>query len=331
MVSGMSSNVILAGTFNLRLLSYIVCWLHHELILTIMRKACIFLSMTLTFLNVSSQEAQFQTKFSEPFAVFQFIRSLSAKSPDNVYKKLFNASRFNTTEYHNRIDELDSLNINYVYDFTDYPPGQKVGIDIPDLLSRDMILSDSMQEFKMRSMGLLPNEKLFRLVDLINAFTPVYHEVIYVPSETVFRRQLAGVTARIRSSRINHYFSQALSFYNSSWDYSVPFVLCFYPLPHSRGFTATAISNVLISAMADSLEDYNALLSVMLHEVSHVVYDERSLALWNQLESWFETNPSRSRRYANSLFNEAMATAVGNGYLAAQLNGKEDTTRRWYG
>jgi len=69
----------------------------------------------------------------------------------------------------------------------------------------------------------------------------------------------------------------------------------------------------------------------MLHEISHILYDERSLSLWNQMEEWFDSSPSKVKVYAQSLFNEVMATAVGNGYLAAELNGKEDTTRSWYG
>ena len=296
-----------------------------------MIKSAIATLLFLTCLTGFSQDAQFETKFAEPFAVYRFLNSLSAKASDNVYKRLFNLSNFAAHTYTDLIAQFDSLNIDYNYDFTDYPAGQKVGIDVPNLLRRNLILYDSIQDFKIRSMGLLPNWKLLRLIDLLKDFTPVYRAVIYEPCKSKFEEQLQGVSDLIKSSHINYYFTEALQFYNSSWDVSIPFVFCFYPLPNSRGFTATAVSNVAISAVADSLDNYKALLSVMLHEVAHVVYDERPLSLWNQLEEWFNSNPSKVTRYANSLFNEAMATAVGNGYLAAQLNGKEDTTRRWYG
>jgi hypothetical protein len=278
-----------------------------------------------------SREIQFETKFSEPFAVFQFMNSLSSKTADNVYKKMFRRSELNTKKYTDLIARFDSLNLNYSYEFTDYPAGQKVGGDIPDFLRRNLILSDNMQDFKLRSMGLIPNQTLLTLVALIQDFTPLYEAVIYLPAKSKFEDQLKGISDLIRSSNINHYFNEVLQFYNSSWDVSVPMVFAFYPLPESRGFTATAVSNIAISAIADSLDNYQALLSVMLHEVSHILYDERSLSLWIQSEGWFTSNPSRVSRYANSLFNESMATAVGNGYLAAQLNGKEDTVHRWYG
>ncbi len=296
-----------------------------------MIKSAIALLSFFIFSETFSQNVQFEAKFSEPFAVFQFMNSLSAKSADNVYKRLFSHSKFNTKTYTGLIARFDSLNINYSYEFNDYPAGQKVGIDVPDLLRRNLILCDSIQDFKIRSMGLVPNEALIKLIDLLKEFTPLYEAVIYEPYKMRFEEQVKSISDLIRSSNINYYFTEALQFYNSSWDVSIPFVFCFYPLPNSRGFTATAVSNVAISAVADSLDNVKALLSVMLHEISHVLYDERPLSLWNQMEGWFDSNPSKVSRYANSLFNEAMATAVGNGYLAAQLNGKEDTTRRWYG
>jgi len=296
-----------------------------------MIKSVIGSLLLLLSIESTSQTIKFETKFSEPFAVFQFMNSLSVKSPDNVYKKRFSTSVFAGKTYTDLIAQFDSLNLDYSYDFADYPAGQKVGIDVPNLLRRNLILCDSLHDFKIRSMGLLPNEKLIHLTELIKQFTPVYDAVIYEPCKFRFEQQLQGVADLIKSTNINYYFSEALQFYNTSWDYSIPFVFCFYPLPDSRGFTATAVSNVAISAVADSLDNYKALLSVMLHEVSHVLYDERSLLLWDQMDRWFGSNRSKTNQYANSLFNEAIATAVANGFLAAQLNGKEDTTRRWYG
>lgn len=295
-----------------------------------MKKAAITGLILLISFTGFSQNIQFETRFSEPFAVFQFINSLSA-TQENVYKRLFSRSVFFTKKYTDLIAQYESLKINYEYDFTDYPPGQKVGIDVPNLLRRNLILCDSLPDFRLHSMGLAPNEALISLVHLIKEFTPVYREVIYDAAKVKFEQQLQGISDLIISSKINYYFTEALQFYNSSWDVSVPFIFCFYPLPESRGFTATAISDIAISAIADSLDNYKTLLTVMLHEISHILYDERSLSLWNQSDEWFNSNPSKESRYAYSLFNEAMATAVGNGFLAAQLNGKEDTTRRWYG
>jgi hypothetical protein len=67
----------------------------------------------------------------------------------------------------------------------------------------------------------------------------------------------------------------------------------------------------------------------MLHEIFHIEYDEESLAFKKDIQQWFAENPRRTSRYAYLLFNEAMATAMGNGYVYGRLNGGEDTAA-WY-
>src|ERR1700712_1481653 len=138
-----------------------------------MTKQVIGLQFFVISLKGFAQEVQFKTTFSEPFAVFQFINSLSA-ARENVFKKLFNRSIFSTKKYTDLIDAYDSLNINYNYDFNDYPAGQKVGIDIANLLRRNLILCDSLQDFRLHSLGLVPNQALLKLIELIKEFTPVY-------------------------------------------------------------------------------------------------------------------------------------------------------------
>jgi len=276
------------------------------------------------------QEIQFQVKFSKPFAVFEFLSSLSASARPNPYKKEFNSSEYHSKKYIDGVAQFDSLNLDHSYEFTEYPQGQKVGGDIGSFLRRNLILSEDVQDFKQRSMGLIPNSGLIILCDLLAAFTPVYDSVIYIPMKQHFDAQIDTVSNIIRSVKLNFYFGQALQFFNSSWDRTIPFILCFYPLPHSRSWTATAISNVALSAVPDTLSDYNGLLSVMLHEVCHILYDEKPLSNWMQIDHWFVSNPSKCMRYAYSLFNEAMATAVGNGYFHTQLAGKENKGN-WYG
>jgi len=277
-----------------------------------------------------SQDISFETKFSEPLAVYQFLNSLSSKAGSNPYKKLFTASKFNTKEYLDRITQFDSINKNYGYEFAEYPAGQKIGGYSESFLKRNLVFSNDAQDFKLRSMGLLPNSSLMKIASLINEFTPVYRAVIYEPNQQHFEDQIKGMSDLITSTNLNHYFGQTLEFFNAAWDNSVPFVFCFYPLPNSKRFSATAISNVAISPIPDTLDNYKSLLSVMLHEISHILYDEKPLSLWKQVDSWFNLNPSKVSKYAYWLFNEAMATSVANGYLYTQLNGKENPGA-WYG
>ena len=280
----------------------------------------------------SGQGPDFQVKFSEPLAVYAFVHNLSSKAfvPDNSFKKLFVSSKFNQEKYQRLIAEFDRLKINYTYEFTEYLNTSKESGSTVYLLKKNLINSRTIDDFKISSLGIIPNENLFRLASILTEFTPVYQELVYQPNKEQFERQLAEIKNLIASTNMTSYFNVGIKFFNSSWDNSVPFNLVLYPLPNSRGFTATVYSNVAESAIPTSLTNYNALLSVMFHESFHLLHDEQSLAVKKAIAQWINSNPSKSRHYATGLLlNESLATALGNGYVAAKLNGKLNEGN-WY-
>ncbi|HWT00726.1 MAG TPA: hypothetical protein VN256_10805 [Pyrinomonadaceae bacterium] len=280
----------------------------------------------------SGQEPSFQVKFSEPLAVYDFVKNLSSKAfvPDNPFKKLFASSKFNQEKYQRLIAEFDKLNINYTYEFTEYVNTSKESGSTVYLLKKNLINSRTVDDFKVSSLGIIPNENLFKLASILTEFTPVYRELVYQPSKEIFERQLAEIKSLIASTDTTSYFNAGIKFYNSSWDNTVPFNFVVYPLPNSRGFTATVYSNNAESAIPTSLTNYNALLSVMFHEIFHTLHDEESLSLKKDMAQWINSNPSKNRHYATGLLlNESLATALGNGYVSAKLSGKLNE-RNWY-
>lgn len=278
----------------------------------------------------SGQELNFQVKFSEPLAVYKFVNNLSSNAPDNSFKKLFNSSKFNQEQYQALLAEFDKLKIDYSYEFPEYAGTDKMEGSTAFLLKVNLINSQTINDFKINSLGIIPNENLFKLSSILTEFTPVYQELIYQPNKEKFEQQLVDLKKLIASTNMTSYLNVGLKFYNSSWDNSVPFNFVFYPLPNSRGFTATVYSNYAESAIPASLTDYNGLLSVMFHEIFHILHDEQSLALKKEIAQWIKSNPSKNAHYASGvLLNESLATALGNGYVSGKLNGKLNE-RNWY-
>jgi hypothetical protein len=275
------------------------------------------------------QELNFQVKFSEPLAVLNFVNNLSSNAPNNSFKQLFNSSKFNQAKYQSLIAEFDKLNIDVTYEFPEYPRGEQIGGSTLSLLKRNLINSQTIGEFKFNSLGIIPNDKLFKLCSILIEFTPVYRELIYQPNGEQFEKQLSELKNLIASTDMKSYFDAGIKFYNSSWDNSVPFVFVFYPLPNSRGFTATAYSNIAESAIPTTLTDYNGLLSVMFHEIFHILFDNEPLAFQKDIQMWRASNPSKSSHYAFTLLNESLATALGNGYVSGKLKGKLNEAN-WY-
>ncbi|KFF04629.1 hypothetical protein [Flavobacterium reichenbachii] len=283
------------------------------------------LASTLAF----TQTAKFKIKYSEQLAVLIFLENLSENYPENVYKTEFIKSSYNTEKYKNLISEFDKLSFGYSYRFEEFPYGSKKSVQTEDLSKKNLIETENLTEFKIRSIGIIPNKTLNDLAEIISEFTPIYKELIYNPNKEKFEKQLQEIIKYSDENHIENYFETGLRFYNSSWDNSVPFVAAFYPLPNSKGFTAQSFCNNFISAVQTDLKSYKDLFSVMLHETYHIIYDEQSLKVKTEINNYFKANKSKCSNYAYLLMNEVLATALGNGYVYAALDGKIDS-RDWY-
>lgn len=294
-----------------------------------MKRIYILIAFSLVCLRSPAQEVHFHVKFSEPLAVFQFLDDLSANAPRNVFRTAFDKSAYDVDKYKRLITEYDQLNLDYGYEYTAYPYAQKIGGSTASLLKRNLVNSSSIDEFKLASLGIIPNADLFKLCDLLTAFEPVYQALVYQPCKEQFGRQLNAIGSLADSGKLSRFFDIGLKFYHSSWDKQTPFIVALYPLAGTLHFTATAFYNNAEVAVPVDLQDDDKLISVMIHEIFHILYDEESMDFKKNIEDAFKNNPSRDSRYAYLLLNEALATALGNGYVYGQLKGVEDTGA-WY-
>ena len=298
-----------------------------------MRKLAMLSAMLFSTAGAGAQQQvdqiQFEVKFSKPLAVLEFALRLRPRAQTNQFKTLFTSSSFNNAKYSALIARLDSLPLDYEYDFPEYPPGEKIGGSTLYTIRRNLVLSDNVDEFRQRTIGLIPLIDLNSLTGILKEFTPVYDKVVYDSVRTRFESQLKSIDSVITAKNMAQYFTQAARFYRSAWDPPIPFLFVFYPLPNARGFTATAFGNVSMSALPTSYTDFIPVLTVMLHESSHILLDEQSLAFKKQVDGWFKSNPSKYSRYAQGLVQESWATAVANGYFQEKLSGQL-STRSWY-
>lgn len=278
---------------------------------------------------VWGQKITFNIKYSEQLAVFVFMQSLSENYPENVFKTEFEKSKYNNEIYKNLISKFDKLALDYSYQFEEFPYASKTPMQTRDILKKNLIETDNLNDFKLRSVGIVPNNVLNDLTLYISKLTPIYRELIYQPNKEKFEQQLKEITDYSDQHQIQSYFETGLTFYNSSWDQSIPFEIAFYPLPNSDYFTAQAFYNNFISAIQTNLRDYKDLFSVMLHETYHIIYNEQSLEVKTQIDESFKKSRSKYSNYAYLLLNEVLATALGNGYVYENLNGKPETNS-WY-
>lgn len=201
------------------------------------------LSTILLFLTsfLWGQKINFDIKYSEPLAVFVFMQNLSENYPENIFRTEFEKSKYNNGAYRKLISQFDKLAIDYSYQFEGFPYASKTPMQTRDILKKNLIETNDLNDFKLRSIGILPNNVLNDLTTYIAEFTPVYNELIYQPNKDKFEKQLAEITDYANNHQLENYFETGLLFYNSSWDRSIPFEIALYPFPDSDYFTASGI------------------------------------------------------------------------------------------
>ena len=275
------------------------------------------------------QTPQIHIKYSKLLATYDFVQKLSDYYPDNTSKEIFKASKYNVAAYTDLLIQLDTLRITESYHFQGYPSGQKSPVMTTALMERNLINSSSIAEFKSVSFGIVPNTELFAFSTILAQFEPVYDALIYQPNREQFEEKLQSLDDYVQNTHLAEYFETGLKFYNAHWDYSVSIDIAIIPSISDGGFTANAFLNNAVSEVPLNFVHNDILFCVLMHELFHNIYDWQSLEVKNNIESWFHANPSPHSQYAYLLLNEALATAMGNGYIYEGLNGKTDKDQ-WY-
>jgi hypothetical protein len=125
---------------------------------------------------------------------------------------------------------------------------------------------------------------------------------------------------------------RARTFYGSHWPDDQPLTIVLHPIPAARGHTtATIISDVApVEALLDE-EDLAGRFGVVFHEICHGLYASQPLARQRELDGYFTREARRSpyAAQAYALINEALATALGNGWARRRAAGRLDPGR-WY-
>lgn len=295
-----------------------------------MKQLLSLLLITTTVKGMARESITFRLNYSDLYATYDFLIKISDSYPDNELKTIFSASPYNTAEYTGRVTAFEELMLDYNYSFGQYPTPLKLNMMSRDLLERNLVLSENVDVFINRSLGLIPQEDLTSMASILERFLPVYRELIMKPYEAAYEEQKQNLLRYVNDNSFSRYFQTGLDFYGTAWDRCIPIELNLLLSLDKGNLGARAFGNVAVCEASAGLEDHVSFFSVAIHEIYHIIYDNQSLQTKNDIQRWFNTTKSPNSQYALLLLNEVLATALGNGYVIEQLNGKTDE-HEWYG
>ena len=246
----------------------------------------------------------------------------------SYFKKYIEEKTKNDLDFKNICEEYKKINLNYSYKRFEFPDERRPNRSTYDLISINAVNSKNLKEFKESTIGILPIVEYQKLFKILSDAEKIYDEIIWNDYEKKLINQKNNL---IKFKKLNvEIFNRFNKFYNSTWTNEIPFQIALYPIPGKKGSTtATPHGNSLCIGVLTDETDYTGRNGVILHEMCHVLYDEQSKEFQKQLVSYFAENKSEYSKFASAYFDEALATALGNGWAYKNMNGKIDE-KEWY-
>lgn len=271
-----------------------------------------------------------QFKVSKPYCVFNFLETATAqRSTSATFREFITKKTEGDTAFTNLLRSFTQIRLSYNYMRDEFPQNRRQYRSTYDLLDIALVQSNSLDEFKSRIIGVFPNDQLQELLRIMKETELRYYDKL-VWNENEQKIMAQKTALETYAQQASSFFNRISYFYRSGWTSDIPFIVSLYPIPGARGTsTATPHANSLcVGVFADETK-HQERMGVVLHEMCHVLYDEQSNTMQHALENCFIENTSAYKQYAYNFFDEALATAIGNGWAYKNLSGSLDTSD-WY-
>ncbi|MBP7556548.1 MAG: hypothetical protein KA821_09795 [Chitinophagaceae bacterium] len=267
---------------------------------------------------------------SRPYALLSFLEVASGLQNHSVTFRQYVDTAISKTDtvFNHIVSDFSKLTLTYYYKRDEYPSNRRQTRSTYDLIIIAAVRSRSMAEFRTNTIGILPNSTHQQLYELLIKAAPYYEQVVWEKSAKSVKQQMSGFSRY--AGKINELFRAFRTFYRSSWPDDIPFEVAVFPIPVAQGnTTATPHANSLCVSVLTGQKNLAGTMGVVMHELCHVLYDEQTSDVQSELDDVFTRSQSPYAAIAYSFFDEAMATALGNGWAYEQFSGKPDTTA-WY-
>ena len=268
-------------------------------------------------------------KISKPYCIFNFLETATNQQGTSSTLNDFIASNTkNDTVFKRLCLEFKNIQTDYNYKREEFPENRRQNRSTKDLIDIALVNSNTLDEFKNKTIGILPNSEQQKLVNVLKQTEKFYDNLLWNNNEQKLSNQKKEL--ELYASKSSEIFNKFQHFYNSSWTTDIPFIVTLYPIPGKRGnSTATPHANSLCVGVLTDETRHIERIGVVLHEMCHVLYDEQTKEFQHEIEKWFDNNKSPYKQYAYNFFDEGLATALGNGWAYKNLSGSIDTSE-WY-
>lgn len=291
-----------------------------------------FVFLIMLFWSVGT-EARVKYQFNRIHGLYNFVETISGRPHRSAtLKKAFEKSPFNTQRNQRFIKEFQKVSQQLWkgYNYTDYPKSRRMGQSLDKLFIVRSAFSKSLGDFSLRTMGLLPINEHKRLFMVLRQFESVYYQLIWNRYKGMLSGYRTALEQKSKAWRMDWLFKKAAYFYQASWPKQTPFFVSLYPIPGKSGHTsAESIGLVESVGVLVEKKDFVGTFGVIFHEMCHSLYESQSVRTQKAIEKYYLNSRSPYAQHTYKTINEALATAIGNGWVESRIL-KKTPPGSWY-
>jgi len=285
-----------------------------------MKTYCIILIavfVTVTSFGQSKDTYTVEFQINKPYCLLNFMETLRTNGyfGPTLYD-FYQKSKYNNDENLKKlVQQYKSLKITYEYHFDGYP---KYRFMAKDKTTKDLFYilssrSESLEDFKQMTVGIIPFDQHQQLFEVFEAAEPIYDELIWNRYYSVAQKRLKELKEYTQKINLNEKIRPIANFLNSSWTPDIPVVVSFSVVPGEKvRLVPPPQGNVIFCGLLTESDDYSWYIGLITHEFSHKAFAEQSLMMHQQIEQWFESSKSPHRGMVNFMFNEVLGGAIGH-------------------
>lgn len=252
-------------------------------------------------------------------------------------KELLQRSSYNTPEIQKAIETIKALKPSLFrgIEFHSQPFDDRAdGMEVSQFITEQGIYATSIQDLGERIGGMMPLSDHARFLAALKVIEPVYKKLVWDKSISQLRSRKKDFEKIAKKADLTQMFNRAREFYHADWPAGADFIVGLFPIVFIKDFknqsTGSSFGAVEeYGVMIDSDEDSVGGFGVIFHELSHSLYSAQPAEIMEKLNGYFTNNPSPYQLQAHTWFNEAVATALGNGWAAERAKPKKPD-ERWY-
>lgn len=219
-------------------------------------------------------------------------------------------------------------------EFDGYPESRMAGRSLEDLALIAAMRSQNIAEWQQQMAGFLPLASLNIVANALHTIEPAFLDLVWNPAKTRLDSHLIALNQYANAHSMQATLKKAATLYGTPLSAENNFTILLNPIINSNFFTAFPVQQLLVVDLPLETKDYASILSVAFHELCHTMYAEQPPQTQFRLEGFFlprnkKNTPDYSHAMAYLWLDEALATALGNGYFYKEQTNTLDP-EPWY-